>query len=122
MITESHYSIISGPMQYVNYLIQTRENVKRMLYSSESKVEIDRNIQHFAGKVRPVTGKIIRMLTTRLVEDFKSKNKGKMTAVPKEMQERMSLSSSRPSLQIPERAVIQKEIETHLTKLLEHLN
>lgn len=93
-----------------------------MLYSSESKIEIDRNIQHFTGKMRPVTGKIIRMLTTRLIEDFKSKNKARMSVVSKEMTERMSLSSSRPSLQIPERAVIQKEIETHLTKLLEHLN
>jgi hypothetical protein len=59
-------------MQYVNYLIQTRESVKRTLYSAESKVEIDRNIQHFAGKVRPVTAKIIRMLTARLLEDHKS--------------------------------------------------
>ena len=97
VVTENHYSIISGPMQYVNYLIQTRENVKRMLYSSESKVEIDRNIQHFTGKMRPVTGKIIRMLTTRLVEDFKTVNKSKMTTVPKELQDRMSLSSTRTS-------------------------
>ena len=85
VITENNYSIISGPMQYVNYLIQTRENVKRMLYSSESRVEIDRNIQHFTGKMRPVTSKIIRMLTTRLVEDFKAVNKAKMTSVPKEI-------------------------------------
>lgn len=93
-----------------------------MLYSSESKIEIDRNIQHFTGKMRPVTGKIIRMLTTRLIEDFKSKNKARMSIVSKEMTERMSLSSSRTSLQIPEKTAIQKEIETHLNKLLEHLN
>lgn len=102
VITENHFAIISGPMQYVNYLIQTRESVRRTLYNAESKVEIDRNIQHFAGKVRPVTGKIIRMLTTRLAEDFK----GKTRVVSKEAQERLSLSSSRSSLQIPERAAI----------------
>jgi len=122
LITENHYSIISGPMQYVNYLITTRENVKRMLYSSESKVEIDRNIQHFTSKMRPFTGKIIRMLTTRLLEDYKVLNNSKISKVPKEMQERMSLSSVRNSNQVPERAAIKREIDMHLTKLLEHLN
>jgi hypothetical protein len=62
-------------MQYVNYLIQTRENVKKHLYANESKLEIDRNIQHFTGKMRPVTGKILRMLITRFVEDNKGKQK-----------------------------------------------
>jgi hypothetical protein len=36
------------------------------------------------------------MLTTRLIEDFKDKNK--LNPVPKEMQERMSLSANRTSL------------------------
>jgi glutathione S-transferase len=44
VIVESHYSIISGPTQYVSYLIQTRETVRKTLYPSESKTEIDRNI------------------------------------------------------------------------------
>lgn len=100
VIVESHFSIISGPMQYVNYLIQTRDSIRKTLYPSESKSEIDRNIQHFTGKVRPITGKLIRMLTSRLQEDFK--NPAKMTQVSKEVQERMSLSSSRPSLQVPD--------------------
>ena len=102
MLTENHYSIISGPVQYITYLIQTREKVKTQMYNHESKVEIDRNVTHFSGKMRPVTGKIIRMLTSRLFEDHKGQNKTRMSSVTKEMQERASLSSSRGSLVVPE--------------------
>jgi hypothetical protein len=44
VITENNYSIISGPVQYVTYLIQTRDKVKSTLYKNEHKVEIDKNI------------------------------------------------------------------------------
>jgi hypothetical protein len=70
--------------------------------------------------MRPVTGKIIRMLTARLIEDHKSKHK--MPAVGSELQNRVSLSSNRPSLAVPDMAVIDKEVQTHLSKLLEHLD
>lgn len=119
LMNELNFSVISGPMQFVNYLIQTRKKVRETLYPSESKAEIDRNIQHFAGKVRPVTGKIIRMLTTRLSEDFKDKNQDEIS---KEVLDKLSLSTSSRTASVPERTIIEREITTHLSKLLEHLN
>jgi hypothetical protein len=47
VISENHYHIISGPVQYVTYLINTREGVRRKLYHSDSKTEIDKNVNYF---------------------------------------------------------------------------
>lgn len=69
--------------------------------------------------MRPVTGKIIRMLTARLVDE--DKGKLKRSTLSKEMQDRSSLSNSRTSLVIPDLKIVDKEIEMHLTKLLQHL-
>ena len=69
--------------------------------------------------MRPVTGKIIRMLTARLVDEDKGKQR--RSTVTKEMSDRASLSNSRTSLVVPDLKIVDKEIEMHLTKLLQHL-
>jgi hypothetical protein len=59
------------------------------------------------------------MLTARLVDEDKGKQR--RSTVTKEMSDRASLSNSRTSLVVPDLKIVDKEIEMHLTKLLQHL-
>ena len=66
VITEGSYKIISGPAQFMTYLSSTREDVKKKLHPPESRNQITKHLNWFQNKMRPTTGRLMKMLTIRL--------------------------------------------------------
>ena len=74
VITEGSYIIISGPVQFMTYLTSTREDVKKKLYPEDCHKQIHKHINWFQDKMRPATGRLMKMLNKSIKDLAKDNN------------------------------------------------
>ena len=74
VITEASYKIISGPVQYMTYLTHTRAAVKKKLYPDDWSRQISRHINWFQNKMRPTTGRLMKLLIAQIQRSVNDPN------------------------------------------------
>ena len=68
VLTEGSYKIISGPVHFMTYLCSTRDLVKNKLYPKDCERKINIHISWFQNKLRPHSGRLIKILMRKSQE------------------------------------------------------
>ena len=62
MVSEGSFKILGGNNIYLVYLCNSHQRIKDKLYKQDQRGEIEKHLSWFQARMRPNTGRIIRMI------------------------------------------------------------